>query len=92
MGHRTQYFKYLYVRGCLPLPLRHVGICMELSNCDNKIEIPKNATACRIKNIPDENMIVEKLRFTKINTSNFSQVLNEFKKVDFRDLHVACYH
>ena len=83
MGHRTQYFKFSCLPGCLPLRIHHVGIFMELPNCDNKIKMPKSTTACRIKNIPCENVIVEKLRFTKINTNKFSQVLNEFKKVDF---------
>ena len=36
--------------------------------------MPKNATACRINDFTTiENMNVEKLRFTKINTNKFSQ-------------------
>ena len=51
----------------------------------------KNTTACRMKSpIAIENMNVEKLRFTKINTISLAiSDLNEFKKVHFLKLHVA---
>ena len=49
------------------------------SNWFNKINMPKNTTACRIKRFkPVENGNVEKLRFTKINTKKFSMNSNQF--------------
>ena len=51
------------------------------SHCSNKIKVSKNTTAFRIKSyIPMEDMNLEKLRFTKINSSKFSQVILEWLK------------
>ena len=51
-------------------------------NCSNKIKMPKNITAYRIKSLrPIENMNVEKLWITKSTpTSLTKSVLDEFKK------------
>ena len=75
MAYRTQYFKYLWRHSCLSLRIHHGESCTKLSNCSDKIKMPKSTTGCPIKSfILIENLNVEELSATWSNLNNFSQV------------------
>ena len=51
------------------------GDLTKSSTCSNTIKMPKHTTGCRIRSfMPIENMNVEELRATKINTNKFTEV------------------
>ena len=47
MGHRTQYFMFLWRYSCLYYECAMLEAVQSHSNCSNSTKMPKNTTACQ---------------------------------------------